>query len=178
LPSDANTWGESQWMLLRDLVGRGLARPLAPLFLADTPTKDATRDALPPEGVPAYVLAAAAERARTVGVPSPRATQSGSPQRLVVVASPEWLHDGYTQAAEDVSGRHVFLFPGNLELFDASLSWLAGRDDQIAPGPQSRDIPRIKPIPEGTLRLLRLLLIFGLPALPLVLAALLRLIRG
>ncbi len=175
LPHDTNTWGESQWFLLRDLVGRGLARPLAPLLLAESPTIDAQRDATPTADI---TIAAAAERARTANVPSPRAAQSSSPQRLVVVASPEWLHDAYTQASEEVAGRRVLLFPGNLELFDASLAWLAARDDHIAPGPQSRDIPRIQPIPEGTLRALRILLIVGLPALPLIFAALLRLVRG
>ncbi|MBL8746306.1 MAG: Gldg family protein [Phycisphaerae bacterium] len=175
LPRDDHLWGESQWMLLRDLVGRGLARPLAPLLLAESPTVDPQRDA-PSRGD--LVVAAAAERIRSETLPAPRAAQATSPQRCVVVASPEWLHDAFTQASEDVAGRRVLLFPGNLELFDAALAWLAGRDDQIAPGPQSRDVPRIKPIPESALRALRVLLIAGLPALPLILAALLRLLRG
>lgn len=176
LQGDQALWGESQWMSLRDLVGRGLARPLAPLLLAEPPTIDAERDLQFAGGT--VSVAVAAERSRPAGAAAPRWSAPGAPARCIVVASPEWLHDVYTQAAEEVTGRRVSLFPGNLELFDASLAWLAQRDDEIAAGPRSMDAPRIAPISEGALRGLRLLLIVGLPALPLVIGALLRVVRG
>lgn len=168
VPAEGKAWGESQWMLLRDLVGRGLSRPLAPLLLTDPPRVDEERDRA--AGDRGFVVAAAVERPGSAGKASPR--------RAVVVASPEWLFDGYTQASEDVGGKRVALFPGNLELFDASLAWLAGRDDEIAPGPQARDVPRIEPISEGMLRLIRLLLVVGLPSLPIVVWGIVRMARG
>lgn len=178
VPRVAGLWGESNWMLLRDLVGRGLARPLTPLLLAETPVLNEGRDLTPPEGAAGFVVAAATERRRPSHAPAPRGITATTPQRLVVVASPEWLSDGYTQASEDISGRRVLLFPGNLELFDAAVSWLAGRDERIAQGPRGGDTPRIGPIPDGPMRALRIILIVGLPALVLILGGLQRLLRG
>lgn len=168
-------WGEANWFALRDVVARGLARPLTPILLADPPTLDPSRDAAAPTD--GFIVAAAAERQRPAAS-TPRRAQERSPQRIVVVSSPEWLHDGYSQASESVSGRRVPLFPGNLELFEASLAWLACLDDQIAPGPQAFTVPTIQPIPDGLLLPIRVLLIVGLPVLVLITGGLLRIVRG
>jgi hypothetical protein len=173
-----DVWGESQWMMLRDLVGRGLARPLSPLLLAEPPTAEAGRDLVKPEWSDRFVVAAASERDRGAKVALGRWMREGMPQRMVVVGSPEWLMDGYSQASEDVGGRRALLFPGNLELFDASVAWLAGRDDEIAPGPRARDVARIGAMSDGALRAVRLFLVVGVPALVLIVGAVVRLVRG
>jgi hypothetical protein len=169
VPPGERAWGESQWLRLRETVARGGTRPLDALLLADSPEPDAARDRVLPPGSAGWVVAAALERTREGG---PR------PQRITVVSSPAWLDDAYTQAAENVSGRRALLFPGNLELFESSLRWLAGQDDRIAPGPQTRDVPRIGPIAEGTLTGLRWLIVAGLPVLVLITGAAWRVLRG
>ncbi len=172
LPATPDIWGESQWLTLRDLVARGLARPLDPVALADPPVPNAGRDLItPPGGSPtasAWVVAAAAERPRS-GL---------SPQRLVVVGSPTWFDDLFMGATENVAGRRSLRFPGNAELLDASLCWLAGQDEMIAPGPQVRDVPRIRPIEPGALSALRWAVALAPPVLVLILGALLRAWRG
>lgn len=178
LESTDQTWGESQWMLLRDMVARGAARPLAPLRITDAPTPDSARDLRFEASDPLPTLALAVERARGPSIPTPSRAAVTGPQRAMIVASPAWFDDGYTQASENVAGRRSMLFPGNLELFEAGVSWLAGLDDDIAPGPHARDIARVGPIDRSTLTLLRFVLVLGLPALVLILGAMLRIVRG
>lgn len=168
VPASDGAWGESQWMLLRTAVARGLARPFEGVVLADPPTPTPGRDATEaPAG--GWIVAATAERPRGAGA---------APHRVVVVASPSWFDDQHAASTQDVAGRRVRLFPGNAELFDASVLWLSGLDEFIAPGPQVRDIPRIGRIEPGALTALRWLLIAGLPVGVLILGALLRLVRG
>ncbi len=167
-------WGESQWMNLRALEARGRVDALDPPALVDPPKPDEGRDLTrPPAG--GWVIAAAAERTRSGSAPSGQAT---GPQRLLVVASPSWLHDYYTRRTESIGGRRSVRFPGNTELFEAGVHWLAGRDELIATGPQSGEVPRIAPIEPGALVALRWAVI-AVPALAtLILGALLRVLRG
>lgn len=168
-PASDRAWGESQWLRLRETVARGGTRPLDALLLADSPEPDAARDRILAPGSAGWTVAAAIERTREGGA---------RPQRIAIVSSPAWLDDAYTQAADTVSGRRAMLFPGNLELFESSLRWLAGQDDRIAPGPQTNDVPRIAPIAEGTLTGLRWLIVAGLPVLILITGAAWRVLRG
>lgn len=168
VPASAGAWGESEWTRIRELVARGAVRPLEGMLLADSPTPDAVRDASLPQGAPGWVVAATSE---TV-------TAGAAPHRAVIVASPGWIDNSFTRASDTVSGRPALLFPGNLELFDASVQWLAGQDGRIAPGPESRGVPRIGEIEAGTLSALRWLLVAGLPVLVLTVGGLLRVLRG
>lgn len=174
VPAAARAWGESEWVRMRETVARGGTRPLDALLLADPPTADAARDRVRDPASPQEIVAAAIERSPSAAGVS----GEGKPQRVVIVASPAWFDDAYTQAAEMVSGRRALLFPGNLELFEASVRWLAGQDERIAPGPQSRDVPRIGAIPPGTLTAVRWLIVAGLPVLVLIVGAGWRVLRG
>lgn len=167
--ADRSTWGESSWLLLRDLEARGRVSPLAPPALTDPPRPDAGRDSVDLPATGAWTLAAAAER---------REPGAESPQRVIVIASPAWIHTLYAGAAELVGGRRALRFPGNAELFESSVQWLAGRDELIGAGPQSRDVPRIQPIDPRGLTIIRWTLIVAPGALTLLLGLLVRLWRA
>lgn len=81
-------------------------------------------------------------------------------------------------AGQQVDGRVPLLAPGNLELFEACVSWLAGQDELIAPSPAARAVPLVPPIAPGSLALVRWLLVLGLPTLVLAVGVAWRLIRG
>lgn len=99
-------------------------------------------------------------------------------QRAVVVGANGWFFDNATLATEVVDGRRIAANPGNAELFEASVYWLAGLDELIAPGPGSRPSPRITSLSEHESRRLGWALIAGLPLLILFLGAVWRLVRG
>ncbi|HBS28315.1 MAG TPA: hypothetical protein DEB06_02435 [Phycisphaerales bacterium] len=161
-----DTWGESQWFLLRALEARARRHPFDPLALADPPAPEPTSDLTePPAG--GWTVAATVER-----------TLLGRPQRGVIVGSPAWFDDLRAGASQQIDARRVRLYPGNAELFDGSLFWLAGLDDLVAPGPQVRDTPRIGPMNPAALTTVRWLLIAGLPVGVLLTGLLLRIIRG
>jgi len=156
---DADVWGESQWTELWSTSQNARRRMTPP---TPTPTLDDT------EGP--WTVAAAIER------PSP--TEAGELQRLVVVGATAWFFDGSILPARRVDGRVAAAFPGNGELFDASVAWLAGQDDLIAPGAVARDIPRVKAIDTGALTTLRWALALGPALAVLLLGAAIRMIRG
>ncbi len=166
LPRAEDTWGESQWLRLwqtpRD------QRTLLP----DPPSFDPARDQRAPEGekgvLEAWPVAVAAERFE-VGLPV---------QRLVVVGSNAWFSDPVTQSQIDAGGRMVAAYPGNLEFFEAAVSWLAGQESLIAQSAIARPVPLVRPLDPETLRNLRLGVIAGLPLCVLLLGLLYRLIRG
>lgn len=147
----AACWGESQWLGLWQVAIENQGS------LAAAPTRDA-RDFLPEEDAK-LVLACAIERAAPVG---------GGNQRVVVVGTHSygqygWLADPITHDQSVVDGRTTRSHPGNLELFDASIAFLAGLDTLIAQSPEAGDSPTIRAIDEGTLRQIRLWLALGLP---------------
>jgi len=152
-----NTWAESQWIDLWTSSSASRRRPpqLNPnLDDADGP----------------WTVAAAVERANP--------DDPADTQRLVVVGATAWFFDASILPARRVDGRIAAAFPGNGELFDASVAWLAGQDQLIAPGAVARDIPRIKPIPSDQLILVRWALALGPAAAVLLIGAAVRIIRG
>jgi hypothetical protein len=156
LPTADNAWGESRWLLLWQTPRQQRSR------LGEMPKFDAGQDERGP-----WTLAAAVERAN-----------AGSKQRVVVVGSSGWFFDTITQAAASVVGRVVAQFPGNMELFDASLLWLTGGDELIAQSPQADAVPMIGAIDPQRLLVLRLLLILGVPILVLALGVVHRVVFG
>lgn len=153
--TDAAQWCESQWLPLWQVAIENQGSVAAP-------SRD-SRDYEPAQDEP-VTLACAIERA------SPRGAGT---QRLVVVGTHSygqfgWLADHVTHDQRVVDGRPVRSHPGNLELLDASISYLAGRDELIAQSPEAGDSPTIRAIDERTLRLIRAGLALGLPALVLV----------
>lgn len=173
VPASEGAWGEAQWFLVRALEARSRQNPLEPLALAEPPAPELARDltAAPPDG---WLVSVGLERPRDA---LPGGSGEG-PQRVVVVSAAAWFDDLRAGATRSLGGQRVRLYPGNAELFDASLFWLAGLDDLIAPGPQVRDVPRIARIQPGALTAMRWVLIAGLPLGVLLLGALIRLVRG
>ncbi len=157
--NDAGTWGESQWLGF-------LSVPIEQHpNQTNAPSNDSPRD----DGKGPWILAAAAERVLT---------ESGKTQRLVVVGSNTWFTDVLLRDLIEVDGRPAAANPGNLELFEASVSWLAGQDDLIAQSPTARAMPLIGPLSGRTRLALRLLAIVGLPAGVLLVGLVWRLLRG
>lgn len=152
-------WGESQWIAFR-----AVARSQRP-FVVDPPRRDPARDNV---SGPWHAVVAA-ERF----VP-----ERSEPQRVVVVGSHGWFTDPVTTEAQTIDGRAVLTNPANAELFDASVAWLAGMDDLIAPSPRSRQIARIGALRPDALSALRWSLALGLPVCVLLLGATVRLLRG
>lgn len=156
MPASNDTWAESQWL-------RFWRTPRAQRrLLLDHPAFDEGDTRGP------WAVAAAARGAGTGG---PRS-------RAVLVGSNTWLLDASWQTRRVVEGRPVLAHPGNVELFDASVLWLAGRDELIAPGQTARPITLVRPVSEGALGALRWMLIGGMPLLILALGAVWRALRG
>lgn len=144
LVSKANdSWAESQWSTLRKYTREQLA------FAADRPKFDEGRDKRLASGGE-WTIAGASER--DVG---------GRMQRIVAIGSNSWFADPITQQTVTVEGRPVVQYPGNMELFDASVAWLARQDEQIAQSPGARSVAMVKPMEPDRLRLIRTALIAG-----------------
>jgi hypothetical protein len=155
---DKQAWGESQWLSYMQV-------PIAQhASVPNPPTKDSRDDANGP-----WMVGCAVER----GVPG-----LAQPQRLVIVGSNSWFTDQVMGEAASVDGRIVPANPGNLELLEASIYWLAGQDDAIAQSATARAVPLIRSLDPGTLVLLRWLAIAGLPGAVLGLGVLWRVVRG
>jgi len=166
IPADDRTWGETQWLRLRQTPRA--QRPLLP----DAPAYDEGRDARWPEGSTtgkpqAWTVAAAIER-YVLGAP---------PQRLVVVGSNDWFVDTVTQELAEADGRLVPANPGNFELFEASVYWLAGQDELIAQSPSARVAAMVTPIEPQRLVRLQFVLVLGLPLGVLILGGIYLLLR-
>jgi hypothetical protein len=146
-------WAESEWIEYRRVPAgqRGM--------VANPPGPDATRD--DPAGP------------WDVGV----AIERGG-QRLLVVGSNGWFLDDVSQGSALVDGREVALSPGNLELFEAGVFWLAGQDGQIGTSAVARGVPLIPPMGEGTMSAVRWALIGGMPLLVLLIGGVWRVVRG
>jgi hypothetical protein len=52
-----------------------------------------------------------------------------------------------------IGGSRIMLeFPGNYEFMLASLAWLAGLDELIAPSPMSQEVPRLRDVTQADRR--------------------------
>lgn len=153
----ADRWLESVWVALWQAASGGAAGTVVTF----DDGRDTRRDK--------YIVAQAAERSRG---PTQR------PQRVICVGSNAWALDRVAQERAVIDGRLVPLHPGNLELIDAGVFWLAGQDEMIARGASTASAPTVGPIEPGTLRLLQWLIIAGLPALILAIGIGYRIIRG
>lgn len=144
VPSDANAWAERDWLpFIRVPAAQ---RPIAP----DPPSFDGATDSRGP-----WVAAAAAE--------FPPGESVDAPQRVFVVGASGWFLDRVWLARQGVDGRSVLASPGNIELFEAAVSWLAGQDELIGPSPSASPAPLVRPIEADRLALLRWGLVAGLP---------------
>jgi hypothetical protein len=144
-PADTQTWGESQWLRVYQT-----PREQVPL-IPDQPKFDEGRDVK--GGTGAWTLAVATEK---------------DSQRAVIVGSNSWITDKYSQQMGTVEGRQTLLFPGNVELFEASVLWLAGQDTMIAQSPAARSVAMVRAIESPSLTRLRWSIVLGLPGLVLL----------
>lgn len=149
-------WAESQWIRLW-----ATPREQRPL-IQDPPARD-DRDGTPGP----WTVALALERT---------GTDLEGPHRVVVIGSNTWYVDAVAEQRDLVDGRSISRFPGNTELFDNAIEWLAQRDQLIGAGAGARTIALIGPIPPDQLAKLRWALVLGLPGSILLLGALWRLV--
>lgn len=150
-------WAESEWVEFRRTPAAQRSQ------LVNPPANDSSRD----DGVGPWTLAAAVQR-----------SAGGGSQRLLIVGCNGWFLDEITQGSTIVDGRPVLYNPGNMELLDAGISWLAGQEGAISVSAQARSAPLIPAMPETLMTTLRWTLIGGLPVLILLIGALWRLVRG
>ena len=158
LPGEDSIWMESQWINLWQAQSSPGGQPATVSF---DQRRDARRDS--------YTLAAAGERT----LPGSRRTQ-----RAVLIGSNGWALDRVAQPRAAVDGRLIAVNPGNLELLDASVAWLAGLDDEIARGVGTSNASVIRPLDERSFSRLRWALIAGVPLAILAIGVLFRLIKG
>ncbi len=157
--AETESWSESQWLNFWRLPRSERAVvPNAPTFdqgrdIRDVPTRVAWAAQIPP----------AAGRGR---------------QRLIAIGTNRWFMDPVTTPMISVDGRTLAANPGNIELFEASVYWLAGQDELIAQSPEARAAAMIQAVSPGTLRGIRLGMAAVLPLLVLAAGALFRLLRG
>lgn len=154
----SKAWSESQWLRFWSTPAQN--RPL----MRNQPEFNSNAD----RRADRWIVAAAGERSgRTAS------------QRIVVVGSNGWATDGIVGAAEQlVDGRITTRFPGNGTLLDASIAWLSGQDELIAPGADARPIATIEPLAPAQLTSIRWVLLGVVPGLILVVGASVRAIRG
>lgn len=154
-----NAWAESQWL------GYWQVPQAQRGAVIDPPSPDSTRD----ETHGPWPIVVAATRT---------APDFKSPARLLVVGSNTWFFNDYTNAQSQVYGRLAPIYPGNAELFEAGVQWLAGKDDLIAQTTTARAIPLIGAIGEGQLSMWRWLVVGGMPLLALACGLAWRILRG
>jgi hypothetical protein len=155
VPDSRDRWAESSWRILG-----------TPRASIEPPSPDPARDGVAGPWTIALALQREAASART------------TPQRTVIVGGALWYADAFTKAAFDVEGRRALRFPGNAQLLDASLAWLAGLDDMIPLAPDVRDVPRIAAIEPARLSAIRWALAAGVPAAALILGVSLHALRN
>jgi hypothetical protein len=81
--------------------------------------------------------------------------------RAMVVGSTAWMLDPTWAAVDAASGG--LSQPGDIELFEAGVAWLAGQDGLIGASVTARPMPLIRPMDPGLVSGLRWGLIAGLP---------------
>jgi hypothetical protein len=97
----------------------------------------------------------------------------------VVVGSNTWFRDDIADAAEMVDNRVRLINPGNSELFESSVYWLARQDQSIGASPEASAVPVIpSDLSTGALSAIRWMLIAGLPVVILLAGAVWRVVRG
>jgi len=78
---------------------------------------------------------------------------TGGRQRCVVVGSGWWMLSYVSDRVYTIGGSRIMLeFPGNYEFMLASLAWLAGLDELIAPSPMSQEVPRLRDVTQADRR--------------------------
>ncbi|HLO40871.1 MAG TPA: hypothetical protein VK176_07595 [Phycisphaerales bacterium] len=159
VPAQTQSWAESQWLNFWRLPRS--ERTVVP----NLPEYNEGRDARYSPMITAYAaeLPAAGGRDR---------------QRLVAIGTNRWFMDPVTTPVVNIDGRTLLANPGNIELLEASVYWLAGQDDLIAQSPEARAVALLQSLSPGTEQGLRIAFVAGLPLLVLIAGVAYRLARG
>ena len=89
-----------------------------------------------------------------------------------------WLLTYVADRVYSIGGERVALeYPGNYELMLASIAWLAGMDELIAPSPMAQEIPRLRGITPEDRRHWLWLTIGALPGACLLLGLMMWMVR-
>ena len=161
---DGRTWAETQWL------GMWRGRRAGGAGASNAASSGASfEEAGPGQTAGPWVVAAAGER-----------DEAGldRPSRVVVVGAWGWADDGLWAASTAIGGRVVRTNPGNIELIEASIEWLAGREALIARGSAGPPISRVRPLSADEAGLIRWVLLGGVPGGVLVGWGLVRLLGG
>ena len=76
--------------------------------------------------------------------PHPMSDEVGSEQRIMLVGSGAWLQSSLADQVIGLGGERMALaVPGNYQLFQASVAWLAGMDELIAQSATSQQVARL-----------------------------------
>lgn len=94
-----------------------------------------------------------------------RATGPLAGQRLLVVGSGRWFWSSRAGVYDVSTGMRLPMYPGNSELFAASVAWLSGLDSLIARSPRAQSVPRIESLGRGARTMWQWILIGGVPLL-------------
>lgn len=156
---DESSWAESQWFALARVPREHW--PLMPSLPAlDSPSDD---------GSGVWPIVVAAQRSTR---------ELDRPQRVVVVGANAWFSSDVLRAYGTVDGRLVPLAPGNAELLESSILWLAGQDEMIAQTATGRALPLVRRLEGRSLTLLRWAIVGVLPLGVLLTGVIWRLARG
>jgi hypothetical protein len=99
-------------------------------------------------------------------------------QRVIAVGSGTWLHSALADMVQQLGGERVALqFPGNYELLQASVAWLAGMDDLIAQSPTAQQVSRIDGLSDIARWIWQWIALAGLPGAALVLGIVVWMVR-
>lgn len=150
-------WLESQWIG----VWQEASQNTATVNATFDPARDVRRDS--------YTVARATQR--------PHPTGTGF-QRILCIGSNAWALDRVAQERARLDGRLVPLHPGNLELIDAGVFWLAGQDDMIAQGASTASSPTVSAMEPAIRTRLAWFVLAGLPLGVLALGIGYRICRG
>lgn len=101
-----------------------------------------------------------------------------STQRFVVVGSSGWLFSNRSDIVRDMGGGRVALMnPGNYELLLASVAWLSGHDEMIAPSAISQQIQTLSGVTQSVKIRWRWITVVILPCMTLLLGSLVWFVR-
>lgn len=156
---DELSWAESQWHALAR-VPREHWPLMESLPANDSPNDDASGH---------WAVIVAAER---------WTREDPRRQRLVAVGANAWFSSDVLRAYGSLDGRLVPLAPGNSELLESSILWLAGHDALIAQTASARSLPLVRRLEARDLTLLRWGLVGVMPLGALLLGVVWRLARG
>lgn len=113
-----------------------------------------------------------------VSAERPNPQNGAARQRLVVVGSGDWLQSRLADLAANIGGsRMALVSPGNIELLQSSVFWLAGLDELIAQSPTGQQVARLEGVTQADRLRWGIVLILAMPLGCLVLGGIVFVVR-